>query len=340
MIRLLLILICLQAGSIAVATDPVIDSNRVANFLTIESSMNNEEFPQAESLSLSFIQDQPSDPLGYLVRASILMAEMTDREENLYPQEFFALLDTVEILSTNYLTSDEANRRAWGHLLIGHARANRCLWEGRFGSFLSAFKLGRRAGDEYEKGLAEDSTLYDLYSGIGSYRYWKSSKVGILRSMGLFKDERLEGIRELHIAADSSLISRESSMKGLIWIWLDFKMYDSSLAMASQMHVRYPKATSFLWAMARANYLKGDFVSALQNFQNLRDRADANRGNCYNLIESEASVTRCFIKLKKFEEAQQDAVRFLGSGLIIPPRTQDRQQSNLDFLQRTSNGKF
>jgi tetratricopeptide (TPR) repeat protein len=314
----------------------VIDSTRLREFDQIQDHYNNEDFAVADSLCKVFMAEQRSDPLGYLMMAVLRMTEMTDREESLYGTEFLALIDTVNILGEELAKNGDKPTQAWAHLIMGHARGYRSLWEGRFGSFLSALKLGARARDEYEKGLELDSTLYDLHSGLGSYRYWKSSKVGVLRSIGLFKDEREEGIAELQIAVRSSLISRESAKRGLIWIWLDYKQYDSAYAIAAELHTKYPDCKAFVWAMARASYFKGDYQTSLGHFEWLKERLSRDPGNYFNLVESSSQVVHCLEELGRDEEAQQEAAKAVQFLSLVPKETLKRQKEHVSYLREES----
>ena len=90
-------------------------------------------------------------------------------------------------------------------LYLGHQAAYRSLYEARFGSRFSALTYGLKAKGFYRDGLAADSALYDLYLGLGSYHYWKSAKAGILRTAGIFNDDKEKGISEIRKAIDSSL---------------------------------------------------------------------------------------------------------------------------------------
>ncbi|MFQ6007799.1 MAG: tetratricopeptide repeat protein, partial [Candidatus Zixiibacteriota bacterium] len=278
----------------------------------------------------------PDDPSGYLCQAIVLISEMFDREENLYEKEFRWLLDNVESKASKINDTASAATCAWMSLLVGHAKAYRSLWESHFGSFIKAIKFGHEAKTEYEKGLSCDSSLYDLYFGLGLYRYWKSAKAGLLRSVGLFEDERDRGITELRLAADSSLVSQEAARCAFIWIQMNQKEYDSVINSCRRMLEKYPDGKTFLWPLAKAYLKKRDFQSAARIYGRLRELVAADPGNYFNLIECDYYLYYCYEKLTLGVEAEQVAHAAMEYYDRIPQKTRTRQRTKIAFLKRAA----
>ncbi len=265
-----------------------------------------------------------------------MITVMFDREDNLYPEEFNRLIDSARSKASSLCDTASNGTRAWMCLFLGHVEAYRSLWESRFGSLVTAIKKGRRAKKEYEQGLTYDSSLYDLYFGLGLYHYWKSAKAGILRWIGLIHNDKDKGIAQLYLAADSSLISRESARSALIWIRLDRKEYDSVIAGCRQMRKRYPDGKALLWPLARAYYGKKDYRNALQTFQLLRRRIADDPGNYSNLIECDYHLYRCFEKLSLDAEANKVADRMQQYYDKIPKDVRRRQRAKIALLRRAA----
>ena len=183
-------------------------------------------------------------------------------------------------------------------------------------------------------GLRADSTLYDLYLGLGSYHYWKSAKAGILRWILLFKDERDKGIAELKLAADSAQLFREAARSALIWAWLNEKQYDSTVAIASEFAARYPNGKSFLWPLAEAYLKSRRYIDALTIYEDLRNRLEPDPGNYYNLIEVDSRIARCYEELRRIDDAADVGKRARTYLDDIPSNTRQRQRSNLKYLKR------
>lgn len=319
-----------------ILADDYLDSARIQQLLSVQQLLYNDKFYEADSLTKAMIAQYPDDPAGYLFGAVTLITVMFDREDNLYPEEFNRLIDSAR--SKASIIGDTASNctRAWMCLFLGHAEAYRSLWESRFGSLVTAIKKGRRAKKEYERGLVYDSSLYDLYFGLGLYHYWKSAKAGILRWIGLIHNDKDKGIAQLYLAADSSLISREAARSALIWIRLDRKEYDSVIAGCRQMRKRYSNGKAFLWPLSRAYYNKKDYRNALQAFQLLRERIADDPGNYFNLIECDYHLYRCFEKLSLDTEADKVAVRMQQYYEKIPKDVRRRQRTKIALLRRAA----
>ncbi len=329
-----LIIFCSIAVAESGRAEPYMDSSRIEFFTRAQEYLFNDRFAAADSAYAAHIEREPEDPAGYLFRAAGLMADMADREENAHPDRFHELLDKTDSLTLGILDTCDSGTAAWMHLLRGHTEAYRSLWESRFGSFLTAVGKGFAANGEYESGLEYDRALTDLYAGIGSYHYWKSAKAGLLRLVGVFKNEKEKGIVELRKAAAGSLLHRELAQSALIWIWLDKQEYDSASVLASQFVRRYPEGKTFLWPLAQAFFRGGQYVEAGETYRALRAKLALSPGNYYNLIEVDYFVTQTFNWTGDNDKARESANRLLQYYDEIPGETLKRQKDRINFLQR------
>ena len=333
LIAMLLPVICGITPLTFASSDPF-DSTGVQAILETQTLLFNDRFAEVDSIFSAQIKVRPEDPSAYLFRAGALFAEMSDREEDLRASLFRQLLDTVVALTDRVLDTCDNQTAAWMYLWRGHARAYRSLYESKFGSSVTALKTGMSSIGEYENGLRRDSTLTDLYMGIGSYHYWKSAKAGVLRWFLLFKDEKAKGIAELRTAAASSLLHRELARSALIWIWLDRKEYDSAVLLAGEFAARYPKGRTFLWPIAQARFRQGDYRDAAATFLDLRERLDDSPGNYYNLIECDWHLAQCYTWLREDVNLKATVEHFRSYEDRIPIETRRRQSAKINYLQR------
>lgn len=292
--------------------------------------------PDSAHMALNdFIAANPVDPIGYVYRAAVYMNQMTHAEDDVYSGELKIALDSIEALCDRW-PAHGSRDTAWMHLCRGHAHAYRSLYESRFGSFASAIKQAYRARASYENGLGADSTLYDLYGGLGMYHYWKSAKAGFLRWLGLFKNEMEKGIGELYLAADSSLISAEAARNALIWIWLNQGQYDSVIVTCHERLTVFPDSRLFLWPLAEAYFKKKEYAPAAGIYTRLRQILSTAPGNCYNLVDCDYSLNQCFIKMGQDREAVLAARSIETYYDDIPDKVKRRQRSKIDFLRRVA----
>ncbi len=311
-----------------------LDSTYVRTVLETQSLLFNDRFAQVDSIYQAEIAARTQDPAGYLFRAGALFADMSDREENVNGALFRQLLDSVVSLTDRILDTCNNPTAAWMYLWRGHARAYGSLYESKFGSSMAALKMGMASIDEYEAGLSRDSSLYDLYMGIGSYHYWKSAKAGMLRWIGLFKDEKDKGIAELRRAADSSLLHRELSRSALIWIYIDEKEYDAAVTLAEDFVKRYPDGHTFLWPIAQARFLQTHYGEAARAFLELRTRLDSSPGNYFNLIECDWHLAQCCTWLTDDANLKATVEHYRSYEARISDETRSRQSAKINYLQR------
>jgi len=277
----------------------------------------------------------PGNPAVYLFRAAVLQAEMTDREENIHGRRFSASCDSTESAVRSHLRDCSAIDSALCYLFLGHQYAYRSLYEGRFGSKLAAFRNGRKARKAYAQGLRVDSTLYDLYLGLGLYHYWKSVRAGILKTAGIFKDERDRGLGEISLAADSACFSRTAARSALIWVMINEKRYDSAISICRAMLEQFSQSNTFYWPLAEALFRSEQYSAAIENYSIIFDRLVQSPGNYYNILECAYYLHRAYRELDREDKAAEvsDYVRSVND--LIPAEVRRAQKDKLAaFLGR------
>jgi len=312
------------------------DSSQLDYFRSVQRFLFNENYLQADSVNESYAQQYPSDPAGYLFKASVLLAVMTDREENLFENEFKRLIDTVMVLSEAVMDTCRPSTSAWMALWRGNACTYLSLWESRFGSTIAAVRNGFRAKGEYELGLAFDSSLHDMYMGLGAFHYWKSAKAGILRRLRFFRNDKDKGIAELRKAAESSVISAEAARNALIWIRLDMKEYDSAITICGKMIAKHPDGKLFWWPLAQAYYATENWQGCIDTYTRLRELVAVDPGNYFNLVECDYYLLKCYEHLNDSEKAKATAEAFLRYEPLIPQKTRDRQDSKITTIRQAA----
>jgi hypothetical protein len=316
------------------ASSPLVDSALTNRLLEIQSAILDDQFDLADSLSNAVIADLPENPSGYISSAASQLARMTDAEENLYGKTYVALLDSITALCNREVAAAQGRDKAWLYLFLGHAQAYRALYESKFGSSYKAIRMGLRTNDSYEAGLKADSTLHDLYFGLGSYHYWKSVKAGMFRWIGLFRNDIELGIGELRRAADSSLLSQNVARASLAWVWLDREQFDSVVAEVEPLATTHPTGKSFLWPLARARFEMKQYREAMSVYTRIRSLTEANPGNHFNIVECDYYIARCYEKMKNEPEAARWAARLAGYEKYISAESRVRQADKMSHLRR------
>ncbi len=312
--------------------------NQTAIFVqSVQQLLFNDSYQDANKICDLFIRQSQSEPAGYLFKAATLLGEMGDAEENLYLEEFRRLVDTVFELCETELNSADSQQAAVLYLWQGHAHVYKSLWESKFGSIVSAIRHGIEARGSYHNGLKYDSTLYDLYFGLGNYHYWKTSKAGFLKTIGIVSDDIDKGMTELKLARDSASLFSEAAANAMIWIWLDRQQYDSAISLAQQMLANYPDSRTIRWPLAAASFKNNDYETALTFYAELTEHYFAEPGNFYNLIECCYYLYQCCQKLGRDEEKEEILKKVSQFRSEIPSKIKKRQRSKLSYLRRELN---
>jgi hypothetical protein len=332
----LILLICGTAIAEEKSLDTAhyLDSAKVGLIEEIQGRLFNEQYLAADSVSRLLIKRYPHDPAGFCFRAVGLLNEMFDREENLYGPAFKALIDTVESMAERMKEGATGERAAWMCLWIGHARAHLALWESKFGSSARAARLGLQVGGEYRQGLQFDSTVVDIYAGLGAYHYWKSEKAGLLRLIRIFNDDRKKGMVQLYRAAQGAKLSRSAARHALAWIYVNEDNPDSVFSICSELGQQYPEGKVFLWPVAQSMLMTGRWAEALSAFSQLQLRFSSDPGNYFNLVECDYQIFKCQSELGRKADAETTALRVSAYAGRIPEGTRDRQGGKIREMAR------
>jgi hypothetical protein len=302
---LLIITLPAFASPVKSGSSSYMSGDRLLTLQDAQRLLLEDRFAAVDSICEGHISEYPDDPAGYLFQAAALLGQMVDREENLHESRFKQLLSVVDSLTSVDIDSTDRRKRGWYLLFEGHANAYRSLWEARFGSFLAAIKGGLAARKAYEKGLEFDSTLYDLYFGLGSYHYWKSARAGLLGVIGLFRNEKQKGIDELYLAVDSSVLSRDAARAALVWVWLDRDEFDSVIAITDNLLRAYPQGKSWMWPRAQAYFRSERYQHALMTYRKLRELISREPGNYINVVECDYRIARCLELMDQDDKARR-----------------------------------
>jgi hypothetical protein len=315
-------------------SSPLLTEEKINIIIEGEKALLNAEWEKAYELLSKLCQRDSSDPTGYLFLAAAMQTEMIDREENFDKKGFTELLDKAKELAETALGDCTRRDSAYCYLILGHYHAYQAVWENRFGSKFSAVTHGFKAKGKYRKGLEIDSTMYDLYLGMGSYHYWKTVKSGILRLAGIFKDDRQKGIDEIRLTIDSADFSRETARSAMIWIYINEKRYDSAISLSKAMFKSYPDGNFFLWTMAQSYYEKKDFINAAETYDSLFNRLKSAPGKYFNIIESAYWLYQCYNELD-YDDRANDVLAYVSSIYKeIPRSTHKKQKTKLAYLKR------
>jgi tetratricopeptide (TPR) repeat protein len=182
---------------------------------------------KAVSLADSLMEVHPEHPAPYFFKAASLQGWMSTYRLNQYQAEVEKNVQkAIDTGNTLLETRDDP----WLHFYLGGAYGYRGFNRFRSYNWIGAYRDAVRGVDHFEKALQKDSTLYDVYLGLGSYYYWRTAKSKFLRFITFWmSDERELGVRQLQFAIDHGRYAIYEAWYGLIMIYYDYEEYDKGL---------------------------------------------------------------------------------------------------------------
>lgn len=229
----------------------------------------NTQFFEAESI-IQVQQDKSDSSIASsFYRASVLVSKMTHFENREEEGGFFAAINKVIFLGEKKLAGKipiSVNERAKLLFYLGSAYGYLAFYQERIGEWFSAIKNGKKAHDFLQSVVETDSTLWDAYLGLGSYKYWLSTKIHWLPFVD---DERQEGIQLILKTIEHNAASRPLAMHQLIYILLDYGDFNLAEKIGNEIIKEYPQSQFIYWAYSHIFMKKKDFKKAIMAYQKL-----------------------------------------------------------------------
>ncbi|RMH93462.1 MAG: tetratricopeptide repeat protein [Calditrichaeota bacterium] len=335
--RFVFLLICLLLGTFrGVAASPPLPVQLEAQILRgIEATIET-DFAAAESIFQTLVQEYPEQPWGYFYLAATYQAQMLDAEAYGRLPRFYALLDSC--VDRAEKLRRENPRDVWALFFEGSAYLYRSFMDSKRGKLWGAYRNAVKGAGRLQEAIRIDSTFYDAYLGVGSFKYWKSRKAKFLTWLPFIADEREEGIAMVRTAVEKGRFVTLAARDQLAWILLDAKRYEEALKMALINHRAYPQSRFFLWTLVEIYYRSGQMDAAYQIYEQLLKQVrQLPNNNHYNEIV-------CLLRMAeiRFEQGDYETVQQLTRSIFrfklsdeVKKRTRSKRQRALE-LQRKS----
>lgn len=298
----------------------------------IEKTIVN-DFSGARELYRELISQYPEEPVGYFYYAAALQAEMLDREDYRNSEEFRRYIRSA-------LEKAEEQRKlrpqdAWLYFYEGSAYLYLSFMESKLGKWWPAYRHARKGASKLEDALRIDSTLTDAYLGIGSFKYWKSSKAGMLTFLPFFSDERAKGIRLVRKAIRRGLFVKWIARDQLAWILLDSQQYHQAIALARENLSAFPDSRFFKWTLVEVLDRSGRAEEAYPLYNRLvREVRRLPGNNHYNELVCLLRMAEIDYQRQRYEVAASLVSQALA--LHFPESMEKRVRSKIKALLRLS----
>lgn len=273
----------------------------------------------------------PDDPLGPFFTTATYQAMMMDFETRRWEQDFLYYANRTIQLCQNRLRNDPDN--AESRFYLGAVKSYQAFYSGKCGHYFEAIQLGLKALKHLNKTLRLDSTFYDAYLGIGSFKYWKSQIIKRITRVTYMGDQRQEGIEMIQLAMAKGKFSTWAALNNLAWIEIENGNYARAADYAEQGLVVFPDSRFFLWPAAEAYFKMAAFDKAIFYFNSLLVSVQAEAiNNHYNEMLLHLKLARAYHKLGAYTPAAHHCQLLLQ--LPIEDEIKDRIQEKRQQAQK------
>ena len=267
-----------------------------------------ERFGEADSLYRALVKSDPGDPWGHFFWAVEIAARMMDAEQDSFSPAFSIQLSIAQQLAEKELKKLKKEKKSGARpdlfLLMGNIWGYRAIYEHRRGYWGGGLSAGLKAKKNFDRALELDSTVYDAYSGLGNYNFWKSARTRKFLISAFFPDERKKGIEQLILAKERGFFSRPAAAASLMWALISQKDYLWAQKLADSLSAAFPEAKSPLWALGTIYQEKKMWDSTAAVFLELLRRLEADSlQSGFNFVECRWRLANAHFNSGRYQEA-------------------------------------
>ncbi len=238
---------------------------------TIDYTINT-NFDGAMRIVNSRLQRNPDDPRAHFYLAATLNSRMTHFENQADAGLFEQSIDqTIRLVEQHLGAPDSLTSAEHAELLfyLASAYGYRAYFQGRSGAWLPALSNGIKANNLFNDAVEIDSTMYDAYLGMGTFKYWRYSKLAFISWLPFIPDDREEGIALIRKCIAHHTRSQYLAMHQLTYILVDYGATEEAVTLGRKLVQRYPESQFMWWAAARAYEKNGDYIPAVSAYKRL-----------------------------------------------------------------------
>lgn len=290
------------------------------------------DYAKAESIFQQLIEDYPDHPMGYFFMAATIQSKMMDYESDQWSDKFHHYIQ----LSIQFAEKNEIGKQTYDPWLLfyhGSALCYLAFYEGRNGDLLKAVRHGLSGISILNRINKIKPEFYDVYFGIGSYKYWRSQKTKFLNWLPLVSDDRDEGVAMVRLAVAKGTYTQFAAMNELIWILVDAGKAVEAYNWALKGLEKFPQSRFFLWGAAKTAFILEDYSASLIHFEKLLDSIiNAPFDNYYNEYICRIKLAQCYEKLGRFADVSNQII-YIESLSLSPVIEKKLKKQREEFSQ-------
>ncbi len=283
----------------------------------------NDEFDEPLKYFKNLQEKMPNHPMGYFFEIAALEKIQADYMTDYNEVYFQKLLSKAISVTEKFVKSNP--KEPLGIFFLGCIYGYKGTHNYRIGNVVSALIEGLKAVNNLKKAHEMDEKLWDVYYGLGVYKYWKSEYSSKVNPFAADKPKnQTKGIEYLKTAIEKGTYSNSEAACALIRIYMHEKQYSDAYDLIMNQIKKYPNSI-FL------RRFKSDVLRKLEKWQEVYNEnliitklldsksftgSNAWLHNCYSrgisamkLGKTEES-RKCFIKVVNRYEKNKDEITF------------------------------
>jgi tetratricopeptide (TPR) repeat protein len=260
------------------------------------------DYEAAEAAFDSFISAHPENPAGWFFKAGLYQVKMTDQECDSWAGQYGRSLDSAMLLSNRAVAANA--RDAWARFVRGGTQGYMAARDARSKKYVSALNKGLAAASDFKKAAELDPGLHDAYLGIGSYNYFRTRAVSILKWLPFIGDNRAKGVAQIELAISKGRFTNVMGRNGLVWILIDYEKHDRALALAEGLEREFPANPFFFWARPEVHWRARQWTKAAEGYRKLLRLIESRPVfSNYNRVMVRYRLARCLYESGEHREA-------------------------------------
>lgn len=242
-----------------------------ANLETALHSMYALDYSTAEAAAEAFISANPDNPYGELFltgmlwwRAATELLRASDAPD--LARRFDAHSRAAVAKSKRLFKAPKPRVRAEAYFVAGMSLGLRGQWRLTNRQYFKAYLDGKKAIKYLRKSVEIDPNLEDAYLGLGIFDYQAAVLPGVLRlgALLLVRGDREGGLARIRRAMTKGRFSNRQAASFLLTILqTQEKDVQGALAIAKDLHAKFPEGTYYLGVEAALLTASGDRAAAV-----------------------------------------------------------------------------
>lgn len=269
-----------------------------------------QEYSEAQIIFAKLDKNYPDLPLGNIYFSALKIAKSVDYGEPFLEQEiedhFLKAEQQCKILLK------KKNNDLWNNYFYALLKGYTAYFRALKRNYISAFSNGLSALNHYEKCLDIDSSFFESYIALGTYKYWKSEKTGWIPFVS---EEQELGIKYLEKSLNHPSYNYHLGVNSLIWIYLNEDRDNDAIRLSERALKAYPQSRLFKMGLAAAVQRKNNLKALTLYKEVLNSVKQLNIKTRYNEITLKHKIAMIYNELGDKKQALEycdDILRISG----------------------------